>query len=467
MCEQPSQQVTEKVEALRERLAELESAQGRHEDVAGRLREKVAELERTEEALRGSEARFRSVVQTASEAVITIDTNEQVVFWNAAAESIFGYTEQEMLGESLARIMPSRYHAAHGKAVARATATVRTHLMGKLVHLMGLRKDGREFPLELSVSAWENQAGLFFTGIVRDITARKQAEDELRRLTRQFRLLAAAAKTLHSTLAIPAVMRELVAAGMKLTDAVGGMAGRMGQHDMVFTEYNRGGRIEPVDYTFRWGQAVAGWVIQTCQPYLCNDAATDSHLDQQVRQDQDVRNLVNVPIVGKNGGLLGCFELHNTKDRRDFNEQDLEMLQSLSEMAAIALENALLLEERTATEQALRESEERLQRLTDAAFEGVVVHDEGVILEANDAFWRMFGYSPAELTGENVIGTLLAAESMEAVRRRIAAGDEGPYQAVCVRKDGTKFRGEIRARSIHYHGRTARVAVIRDLRQEP
>ena len=241
----------------------------------------------------------------------------------------------------------------------------------------------------------------------------------------------------------------------------------MGQHDIVITEYNRGGRIEPVDYTFRWGQAVAGWVIQTCQPYLCNDAATDSHLDQQVRQDQDVRNLVNVPIVGKNGGLLGCFELHNTKDRRDFNEQDLEMLQSLSEMAAIALENALLLEERTATEQALRESEERLQRLTDAAFEGVVVHDEGVILEANDAFWRMFGYSPAELTGENVIGTLLAAESMEAVRRRIAAGDEGPYQAVCVRKDGTKFRGEIRARSIHYHGRTARVAVIRDLRQEP
>jgi PAS domain S-box-containing protein len=109
--------------------------------------------------------------------------------------------------------------------------------------------------------------------------------------------------------------------------------------------------------------------------------------------------------------------------------------------------------------QAVRESEERYQRLASATFEAVAIHDKGVIIDANHALAELFGYDPAELAGKNAL-ELTAPESRAEVVRRIAEGGEALYEAVGLRKDGSTFPGELRGRTLQSG---LRVTAIRDL----
>ncbi len=134
---------------------------------------------RAEDALRASEERFHSVAQSATDAIISADGRGRIQFWNKGAEAIFGYTEDEVMGRPLAMLMPERYREAHQKGLERAYATGERRVAGKTIELNGLRKNGREFPLELSLSMWKAGGDTCFSGIIRDITERKQAEARL------------------------------------------------------------------------------------------------------------------------------------------------------------------------------------------------------------------------------------------------------------------------------------------------
>jgi PAS domain S-box-containing protein len=133
----------------------------------------------TLESLENSEARFRSVAETASEAIININKEGKIIFWNKAASKIFGFTVDEIYNQPLTLLMPDKYHQDHVKGVERVVSTGKTRLMGKSLELTGLRKNGEEFPLELSLSKWQVGDDTFFTGIVRDITERNKIQTEL------------------------------------------------------------------------------------------------------------------------------------------------------------------------------------------------------------------------------------------------------------------------------------------------
>jgi PAS domain S-box-containing protein len=145
---------------------------------------------RTLESLEKSEERFRSVAQTASDAIITIDTSGNIVFWNRVAETMFDYSSDEAVGKQLTFLMPQQFHQSHKKGIQRVVATGKTKIIGKTVEIKGLRKDGTEFPLELSIARWKTGEEIFFTGIIRDITARKRAEQALKESEEKFRNLA-------------------------------------------------------------------------------------------------------------------------------------------------------------------------------------------------------------------------------------------------------------------------------------
>jgi PAS domain S-box-containing protein len=139
---------------------------------------------RATESLRENEARFRAVTQSAADAIIIIDSSGKIVFWNAAAEAIFGYAADEAVGQSISLIMPERFHAAHYEGMERLIATGVPRLLGKTVEMVGSHKAGHEFPVELALSTWTTQQEAFFTGIVRDITERRRANDEIRSLAK-------------------------------------------------------------------------------------------------------------------------------------------------------------------------------------------------------------------------------------------------------------------------------------------
>jgi PAS domain S-box-containing protein len=145
----------------------------------------ISQRRRIEESLRSSEERFRALTQSINDAVISADTAGEIVFWNKGAQAIFGYTEEEVVGQPLTLLMPVSFREAHVVGLKRLQATGQSRLIGKVVELVGRRKDGSEFPLELSLAAWETAQGKFVSGVLRDITLRKQAEEALEE-TRRF-----------------------------------------------------------------------------------------------------------------------------------------------------------------------------------------------------------------------------------------------------------------------------------------
>jgi PAS domain S-box-containing protein len=132
---------------------------------------------RTLESLESSEERFRSVVQTASDAIISVNSQDRIVFWNRAAELIFGYTADEVIGRGAIMLLPESLRALY---VEMADQVMPKTAEGAQSEMMGLRKDGSEFHMELSRSSWRSREGVFYTAIVRDISGRVEMEQLLR-----------------------------------------------------------------------------------------------------------------------------------------------------------------------------------------------------------------------------------------------------------------------------------------------
>jgi PAS domain S-box-containing protein len=158
---------------------------------------------------------------------------------------------------------------------------------------------------------------------------------------------------------------------------------------------------------------------------------------------------------------LGVLEVMGTARRR-FSLSAEQLLVGLANAAAVAVDNARLYRAAQDEVVARRQAEERFQRLAEASFEAVVIHEQGVIREANLACRTLFGYEPGELIGRSVL-ELTPPESREEIARRIRTGSEEAYEAVGLRKDGSVFYGELRAKAIAYNGRRARVVSIRDV----
>jgi len=139
----------------------------------------VTARRRAQDALRDSEQRFRSVAETANDGLVTADRTGTIRYWNPGAERMFGLSAAETVGQPLAMLMPA---TSRDSSMASLSQIVETHDQTGSQRTMELtcrRKDGTEFPAEISLSSWDTSQGVFFTGILRDITERKQAEQAL------------------------------------------------------------------------------------------------------------------------------------------------------------------------------------------------------------------------------------------------------------------------------------------------
>lgn len=140
-------------------------------------------------ALSESEDRFRSMVASAPDAIIVADAHGYIVSWNHAAARMFQYDSIEVLGRPLTVLMPMRYREAHEMGIERMRTTGQSKVMGKVISLQGLRKDGKEFPIELSLATWTGKEGSFYSGIIRDVSLRTETESALRENLDRFKIL--------------------------------------------------------------------------------------------------------------------------------------------------------------------------------------------------------------------------------------------------------------------------------------
>jgi PAS domain S-box-containing protein len=150
-----------------------------------------------EDALHESEERFHVAAESIRDAFVIADSSGRVVWWNLAAQTMFGYNRKEILGKMLHNfIIPPRYRKAAVEGVERFAASGVGDLFGRTVDLAGMRKNGDEFPIELSLSSMRLHDHLFAVGIVRDITDRKCSERALARSSRALKTISAANQAL-------------------------------------------------------------------------------------------------------------------------------------------------------------------------------------------------------------------------------------------------------------------------------
>lgn len=159
--------------------------------------------------LLATEARFQAVTESIGDAVIVTDVRSEILFWNAGAETIFGYPETEALGSPLTMLMPERFRDGHYAGLARVLAGGETHVIGNTVKLAGLHRNGTEFPMELTLGRWSDDERTLFTGVVHDITEREASE---RYLAAQLAVTGALVEASSAEEAVPLLLPSLATA---------------------------------------------------------------------------------------------------------------------------------------------------------------------------------------------------------------------------------------------------------------
>jgi len=347
----------------------------------------------------------KSVIAASLDAIVCADEDGHIILWNRAAEIMFGYPEAEALGRPLTMLLREEDRAAHLAGIRHFLKRGRPHrLIGKVTETFGLRKDGVIFSKEMSLAAEKLEGKWVFTAIMRDISERKRTEDALRREQAQLDVLLDVSRQVNASLDSSVVRRTLVKSAARLMNATSGAAGLIQDGRMVFREYRQGDQWIAVDYVFEPGYGVPGYVMQTGKPYISNDAEHDAHVVPEIRQALDFSQLIDVPILGHSGELLGCFEIHDPVDARPFDDTDVKLLEGLAASAAVALENTRLLEEHECHLRLLHDSEQRFRAISDDVLDtsnvGIFILDADFnVVWINRALELYFG-----LKRENVLG---------------------------------------------------------------
>ena len=351
------------------------------------------------QALTASEDRFREVVQTAPDAIVLADGDGFILSWNGAAERLFGYRSEEVLGQSLTRIMPERYRGNHQRALDRVRNTGDLRLKGTIVTMHGLHKDGREFPIEMSLSSWISGGQRVHCGIARDITARKEAEARL----------------------VQQQIEQQV-----LLDLIPAMVWYKDSHNRIVRANRRA--AESINKTVA---DIEGHSTEEFYP----DEAEKYHQD-------------DLEVIVSGRPKLGIVEPYRTgSGERSWVQTDkVPYLDPEGHILGV-LVFAQDITERRRTDEALYESEERVRILLDSALNGIVMVDgNGRILMANARLGTQFGYENGELLGQSVETLILPRwrARYQAHRSAVLAHPKtmdlsNGSDLIAVRKDGTEF----------------------------
>lgn len=343
-----------------------------------------------------SEEWFQSVMQTATDAIILWDDQGNILFWNKGAHTMFGYGAEEVVGKPLTRIIPSRYHEAHYYGMKRVGARGGWGTRVKTVELQGMRKNGEEFPIEMSPSKTVIENDTFYCGIIRDISERKQAERALEERNRLLAFEAAVGHVLNSSQTPGALWQNCVDAMVRhLGAALAGIWTLDSQQKVLELQASAGlythsaGLYGPVPF----GRFKIGQIAFEKKPYLTNGVIEDPEVPEQAwAKKEGLVAFVGYPLLNKNEvvGVMAMFFRHPVTN---FTWHSLGIV---ADRLATAIDCHRALE----VNLKLARHNERILASTGEGIYGLDV--EGRLTFINPAGAHMLGYSREEMVGESM-----------------------------------------------------------------
>ncbi|MFC1836445.1 PAS domain S-box protein [Thermodesulfobacteriota bacterium] len=367
-----------------------------------------------ENQLQETEERFRNIIENLSDVFYQTDNTGVITYISPSIERFTDYTVEELVGRNLADFYVD--HQERNRLIQRliqdgSVDQFEARLRGK---------DGRIRWVSTSARLRKDEDGnvIGVEGMSRDLTERKHTEETLqeneRFLSGVFACIRDGITVLDSDLTIVRVnptMEQWYAHAMPLIGK------------KCYEAYR--GRSTP-----------------------CKPCPTLEVIATGLPKDGTLTRL------GPDREVLGWVDLYSFPLFDETTGKVQGVIEYVKDVTA----------RRQAT-QALEESEEMNRLLSEVAFEGIVIHEQGVLLHANRQFFEMFGYEPNQLIGKDVLSITVASEHLELVWRQVADNVEECYETVGVRKDGTTFLLEVRGRDCLFKGRKARAVAISDITQ--
>ncbi|HEY0078296.1 MAG TPA: PAS domain S-box protein [Pyrinomonadaceae bacterium] len=335
----------------------------------------ISERKASEAALRESEERYRSVAETASDAIITIDQESTIIFVNQAAEKIFGHSLSEMQGKNLTMLMPDYLRHLHRAGIGRYIETGQKHISWVATELPGLHKNGSEIPLEISFGEYRRDNRHHFTGVVRDISERKQAEEALRRAERRavteyealLGRLVPLAQALGTARELEVIYRALLDFTLASMPCVGFFISLYdAQRDLRIAAFAWGDGLD-VDVSslppMPVGDGLNSRAVRTREIIVADDyqAATKGHPQVPVGVDNGLlpRSCVVAPMVVR-GRVVGTIEVQSY-EQASYTKEHATAMRMAANLAGVAIENVRLFD----LESRARSEAEAANRLKD------------------------------------------------------------------------------------------------------
>ncbi len=346
---------TEEIQSIADKQAALEST---NELVEAQVHVRTAELNASQRDLRRSEQSIRAILNTAADAIITIDVEGLIQSANPAAEKIFGYSAGELIGHNIKLLMPLKFHEEHDRGMRTYLNTGVAKIIGRRVEVEGIRRDQSTFPIDLSVSESQSDDEQRFTGIIRDITIRKESERLQIEQTRLAAFAADVGKGLIGGNDLPTTLHDCAEAMVRHLDAAFARIWTLNEQENVLELQASAGLYTHLDGPHGRvpvGKFKIGLIAQEVKPHFTNSVCDDPRVgDKEWARREGMVAFAGHPLVIENRviGVMALFARH------PLSKETLDALASVAHSIAVGIER-LRAEEKLKTAMVAAESANR------------------------------------------------------------------------------------------------------------
>jgi PAS domain S-box-containing protein len=406
----------------------------------------ITDRKRMEDALHESEIKLLALINAVHESVFLMEIDGKVIAINETTATRLGALTTDIIGHNIFSFLPLDVAEKRRSYVEQVIAT------GKFVSFEDERD---EMWVDHTIYPVKDETGkvklLAVYGY--DITERKRAEVALRESEDKF------SKAFQTSPYAITITRPEDGTFIEVNDAFTSMAGLTREEALTGSSVGLKLWVNDEDRQLVVAALRAGKVI------------LGKEYQFRIKSGKVITGIFSAQVIHLSQGLCILSSINDISERKQAEQEILKLNAELERRVierTSQLQNANMqleseLTERKRADKALRVIEEQFRRLSDAAFEAIIIHDGGILLSANNQYGKMFGYEPEELLGKQVMPLTIAPGAIEGVKKMIATGGVGPYESTGLKKDGTRFPMEIRVREMEYEGRKVRVAAIMDI----